>query len=36
MDGTNVSYFVLCNKFLEYYNPRFLDKTEIAMQKYNP
>ena len=29
------SHFVFCNTFLEWYKPRFLNKTEIAIQKYN-
>ena len=28
-------HFVLCNTILECYNPRFLNKTEISIQKYN-
>ena len=36
--GNKLTYFLhflLCHIFLEYCNPRFLDKTEISIQKYN-
>ena len=31
----NVLHFVLCNAFLECYDPRFLNKTDMTIQKYN-
>ena len=33
MKRITVSYFVLFNAFLECHSPRFLNKTEIAIQK---
>ena len=34
-EGTNISHFGICNTFFECCNPRFLNNTEIVLQKQN-